>query len=692
MGPDQLDELLASIRSEEGPAELDELLETIRSEGKKERGGALALYQGTRGTDLVDEYIDERVVRILGLGQVFDIDYATYLTLLKEKLVQVSMGGGSLAREEQMLLQDEFRRVKGKVGRFKLKAKKAQISGGFGTSPIRISKEKFYLTSNAVIPKSPSIEKVSEDLKGVQEALDKLLAEIRADNKEEKRQAEIERRNKIRNRRIAREKLLETSQKKVTSIVTKLVSPLRGILDSIFRFLFFGFLSGAVPKLIEWLADPANKEKVDSMFRFLKDFWPAIAGGLFLFFTPFGGFIRTILGTLARFTPALARLILANPKTSLGLGVAAAATELVRRSSNASKDILEERGKADASSKEQADELSKPINIFDTFTRTVLPSASEKNEPIEGRSNGGEILGNGLFQRKITPQTGVKIKGAGPDTQLVALQPGEFVMAKRAVDTYGPRFFMNINDSVGATNIPTFSKGIQFAQSGGMVGGLQGLMTSVGGVGGLTGSSTMMSNPGGLTGSSSTFSNPGGLTGSSTSKSSPGGLTDSSTSKSSPGGLTGSSTSKSSPGGLTGSSAMMSNPGGLTGSSAMMSNPGGLSGSRTSSNYIKPSTNFGPSLMKAVTPAASSKTQARTSEPRVTYKNPKIAPQQMKAPPGPPERSMRPNVTMLPEIVRGAEGQMVEPASNMSIPSFSASQSNSSRDLNFAVYGIEGMN
>ena len=58
-----------------------------------------------------------------------------------------------------------------------------------------------------------------------------------------------------------------------------------------------------MPKLIEWLADPANKEKVDSMFRFLKDFWPAIAGGLLLFFTPFGGFVRGCCDT--RLVPAL---------------------------------------------------------------------------------------------------------------------------------------------------------------------------------------------------------------------------------------------------------------------------------------------------------------------------------------------------------------------------------------------------
>mgnify|MGYP003110326492 FL=1 len=616
-----------------GPEELDNLLASIRAEGKKERS-ALALYDGTRGTDLVDEYIDERVVRILGLGQVFDIDYATYLTLLKEKLVQVSMGGGSLAREEQMLLQDEFKRVKGKVGRFKLKAKRAQISRGLGTTPLRVSKEKFYLTSNAIIPKNPSIEKVSEDLQGVQEALDKLLAEIRADNKEEKRQAEIERRNKIRNRRIAREKLLETSQKKVSSVVTKLVSPLRGILDKIFRFLFFGFLSGAVPKLIEWLANPANKEKVDSMFRFLKDFWPAIAGGLLLFFTPFGGFVRGIVGILGKFVPALARLVVKNPKVA---GAALAAGLLLKTATSQSPDP--ERA---AQGKTELDDTQ------DFGGMTGAPISGD----MLGFNQGGLVPTNNklynilnYFSRpieretgKITSATGTKIKGAGPDTQLIAAQPGEFVMTKKAVDTYGPRFFMNINDSVGATNIPTFSKGIQFAQSGGMVGGLMGsptsFMTAPTGGGGGTNALTEQAKTKNL----GTYIGDG-----------------------------------------------IQEFLGVTPKRMRSSLP-------STDENIRDTVGASIEIYKAVAPAASSRTQVRTGGPKVTYKNPKIIPQQMKTPPGPPERSMAPNVTMLPEIVRGAESGMMQVASNMSIPSFSASQANSSRDLNFAVYGIEGMN
>ena len=61
---------------------------------------------------------------------------------------------------------------------------------------------------------------------------------------------------------------------------------------------------------------------------------------------------------------------------------------------------------------------------------------------------------------KITSTTGTKIKGAGPDTQLIAAQPGEFIVSKNAVNTYGSQFFMNLNKEGGGTNIPNFINNI----------------------------------------------------------------------------------------------------------------------------------------------------------------------------------------------------------------------------------------
>ncbi len=623
-----------------GPEELDDLLTSIRAEGKKERS-ALALYKGTRGTDLVNESIDERVVNILGLGQVFDIDYATYLTLLKEKLVQVSMGGGSLAREEQMLLQDEFRRVKGKVGRFKINRRTVNAGAITGSTPLKVSKDKFFLTSSAVIPENPGVAKVSEDLKGIHEALDKLLGEIKADNAEEKKQAELERRQKIRNRRVAREKLLEKSQQKVSKVVNKLFTPVRGILDSIFRFLFFGLLGRSFQSFLNWFSDPANKDKVNSMFRFLKDFWPAILGGLALFFTPLGGFIKGIVGILTTLGPKLFGLVAKYPKIAAALAITGAAVEGVRRSRNATQDILKEKGMEDATPKEQADELSKPFNILDTFTRTIVPP--REGPPVQARADGGKIYNIGNYfgrpieraSGKVTSTTGTKIKGAGPDTQLVAAQPGEFIISKNAVNTYGSQFFMNLNKESGGTNIPNFVNNIQFAQGGGMVGGMVGSPTSQKMSGGMMGLPTSMMEVGkGIVSNNDRFGDR---------------------------------------------LPMISEPSRkitLPAKSLMMISD--EKSSDSSETSLDTQMSSGVSMNTAVA---------------VRYNDNMMSPvQRITLPPEPPVRSKKPNMTVLPEIVRNSAPQMQASASGSSVPSFSPSQSNDTRQLNFAVYGIEGMN
>jgi len=77
----------------------------------------------------------------------------------------------------------------------------------------------------------------------------------------------------------------------------------------------------------------------------------------------------------------------------------------------------------------------------------------------------------------------------------------------------------------------------------------------------------------------------------------------------------------------------------------------------------------------------------------VRYNDNMMSPvQRITLPPEPPVRSKKPNMTVLPEIVRNSAPQMQASASGSSVPSFSPSQSNDTRQLNFAVYGIEGMN
>ena len=95
----------------------------------------------------VDEVIDERILKVLGLDGVYDIDYGTYISLLKERLAASRSFGKQLSTEEDELLVEEFRKVKGKVGRFKIRRKKITAENLGVTGPIKVSTERFYFTT-----------------------------------------------------------------------------------------------------------------------------------------------------------------------------------------------------------------------------------------------------------------------------------------------------------------------------------------------------------------------------------------------------------------------------------------------------------------------------------------------------------------------------------------------------------------
>ena len=81
---------------------LDDLLKSIRDEAKKE--SALVVTEGNREEQLVSEQIDERILGLLGLDDVFDIDYATYKTLLRERMAAGRMSDSKIPTEETEIL------------------------------------------------------------------------------------------------------------------------------------------------------------------------------------------------------------------------------------------------------------------------------------------------------------------------------------------------------------------------------------------------------------------------------------------------------------------------------------------------------------------------------------------------------------------------------------------------------------
>lgn len=461
---------------------MDESLnETLQGEAGRKR--ALALYEGVRGDDLVSEEVDERILKLLGLEDVFDIDYSTYMSLLRGKMAEGRMVDNKLSTDETMLLTDEFKKVKGKVGRFKLKKKKITAENLGVSGPVRVSNQQYYLTSKAIVPELTQGEdgnNLSKLVSSIGDTVTKILESLKGQNKLIKKSEESERKRKEDERRKKREEFLEKGLSKVASLASKMLAPVRGILDRILNFILYTLLGRAFVAFIDWFNNPKNKEKVETLKRFLKDWWPALLGALVLFTTPFGRFVRGFVGTVAKLTlrlakfaiPKLLTAIRKNPRAAALIGTAAAVTG------------------AGIYMQSQREQRDKQLQSSD-------PNYGKKPSPTKsiidyGSMGGMQFRGGGMIpltkaftgggeQTSLTPyvgdgyvddSTGIKVTGAGADTQATVLQPGEVVFSKKAVDYWGADRLLAMNKMGGGTNVPKFVNNIQMAQGGGMIGGM----------------------------------------------------------------------------------------------------------------------------------------------------------------------------------------------------------------------------
>jgi len=186
---------------------LDDLLKSIRDEAKKE--SALVVTDGKSDEKLVDEEIDERVLRLLGIDDVFDIDYATYKTLLRERMAAGRMSDSKIPTEETEILTEEFKKVKRKTGRFKVKKKKItaqdiKSSPSIGKSIGAVEPQKLLAPAEEEPAESP-IDKIIK-------SLDNIIGLLAERNSLFKSQAEALRKQKEKDRRAKTEGRLEAGQ------------------------------------------------------------------------------------------------------------------------------------------------------------------------------------------------------------------------------------------------------------------------------------------------------------------------------------------------------------------------------------------------------------------------------------------------------------------------------------------------
>ena len=429
-------------------------------------------------TSNVKESIDEKILRLLGLEDVFDLDYDTYLTLLKEAMVKGRMSKTTIPTEEIEALTNEYKRVKGKKyeGRFQIKKGKKINSSSFNIGKTKglITASKSLKALPAAIGTSPVSKSLDDNISAITAAVVSIHETIKQQQNLLSGSLETDRRRREKEKGDAAENKLEKRFEGLKKIAEKVIAPVKSILDKIINFLVNVLLGRVVIKLLDWLADPKNASKVKSIIRFIGDWWPALLGAYVLFGTTFGKFVRGTVGMLGRFIfqigkvaiPGLLKFIARNPlgAAATALFLTGAGAELVPGLTGKKE---EETKKAPGSTKDKIQQLQSQKANLNVFEK-LQGKGSEIDEQISllqtGKTKGYGFSGGG-FNGFVSGEKGV-------DKVPAMLSDGEFVMSRGAVDLYGVDQLMSMNAAGGGTNRPKIIGGVPHAASGGPIGSI----------------------------------------------------------------------------------------------------------------------------------------------------------------------------------------------------------------------------
>jgi hypothetical protein len=444
-----------------------------------------------------------------------------YLSALKEAIAKIQFQTKGAGNERSAILSQEVIKVRKsrKAADPKFKAKKTTIKPDAffdkkeptaqsqpvpgqralpGKGPAAIVKRKTIKPEAFKKSEEPEQDekkkrktKKSDPLKDILKAVNSILATLKNSNKITKKQAERDRKDAEKAKRGAREDKLETSpMKKFFAGAKKLAKPAINFFESIMKFIINILIGRLLVKILSWMGDPDNSKKMTAIMDFFKVTWPAFLAAFLAFQFGLGGFITGLLGLIGGFIPKLLGLI---PRMLAGLGklatgnpilVAAAAGAALFALGKIVPEVAPQTVETDTDKK--VDESIKKKGGEQTAT-----DLGEEQATKEGERNAfqnfffGKVMGEDAeYEKQLEraktgkePEFGKKfnkggiVPGSGPnkDTVPAMLTPGEFVMSRGAVQTYGSDTLESMNAMGGGTNVPSFS-----FNAGGIVPGYNG--------------------------------------------------------------------------------------------------------------------------------------------------------------------------------------------------------------------------
>ena len=299
-----------------------------------------------------------------------------------------------------------------------------------------------------------SVDSIRQTLIGQQKVSQEQVSEQREQQQQKKRGM--------------KEKALEAGGKIMggaKKVGEKILAPVKGLWTKLMDFLIGILLGKAVISLFEWFTDPANTDKVSSLFKFLKDWWPVLLASIMAFVPALLGPGGFIIGTIALLAWGIPKIInIVKSIFSFGKGVDKELKNVNKDAEKTGADLgknIEDDAKklsGDAPETGDPEKSPQPAELGDVdksqkdLQNIKQPQGMKEGGPVESKE-GGQIRGE-----------------KGDDKVPAMLTDGEFVLSKGAVQAYGVDTLASMNAAAGGTNQPTEKDGKPAFAGGGPVG------------------------------------------------------------------------------------------------------------------------------------------------------------------------------------------------------------------------------
>ena len=371
------------------------------------------------------------------------------------------------------------------------------------------------------------IKKEPNILQDILDGINSIIGILKSQNKLDRKRAEEDRKKLEKSKRSTKEGKLEKGPlEKFVNQSKKLLKPVQSLFGGLFEFIKNILIGRLLVKVVNWMSDSENQEKLKAIGNFLKNTWPALLAAYLLFGNSLGRFAVNLVKVIGGFAIKLLKTIIPQLITAvkkLGFkksmmlgGLAVGGTMLAGRLLDGGKDDVDltqpdgrqgapgsdgEDGKQGAPGSDGADgrqgapgsqtggktpyervteagfEVIAADSGFISFekegdkrsrTGTFTLQGNTKEERFNNYFDGSDTF------RTLKLNGGGQVPGSGPnkDTVPAMLAPGEFVMSRGAVQKYGSDTLASMNAAGGGTNLPKRMNGITYAVGGGPVGSM----------------------------------------------------------------------------------------------------------------------------------------------------------------------------------------------------------------------------